>query len=197
MLDATPRNPDLAHTEKIHERYYLLRRKGLYRFLCRPSDIHFVRFGVQRGGYQTGIYQKPLSIPPAVEVKENRYHYYECPLDPLPPIDPGTFFHYFWDHASHQEPSGHEGFDTLFFNRLPKKLGESVLKQAHPGKLQLGWGVQIIEGPNKPLLAWLAFAILVLSFVISLIYGFQIGQWMVAVLETGLAAIYFHLADVA
>lgn len=93
----------------------------------------------------------------------------------------------------------------MFFNRLPKKLGDSVLKQADPGKLQLGWGVHIIEGPNKPLLAWLATGILVLSFVVSLTYdlvlknqesGFSIGQWIVAVLGTTLTALYFHLADI-
>ena len=190
--------------ETINEEYNRLRRKGLYTWLYRPNNIHFVRFGVHRGGFQTGIYEKPLAVPPAEEVNEQRYHYYECPLDPLPPIDPGTFFHYFWDHASHPESSGHPGFDTLFFNRLPKKLGDSILKQADPGKLQLGWGVHIIEGPNKPLLAWLATGILVLSFITSLVYdvvlknresGFAIGQWIVAVLGTALTAMYFHLAD--
>jgi hypothetical protein len=49
-------------------------------------------------------------------------------------------------------------------------------------------------------------AILVLSFIVALSYdigyknqdsGFAIGQWMVAVLTTVLAAIYFHLADMA
>ena len=71
-------------------------------------------------------------------------------------------------------------------------------------KLQVGWGVHIIEGPNKPLIAWLATGILVSSFVVSLVYdivlnnresGFAIGQWMVAVLATILTAVYFHLAD--
>lgn len=192
--------------EKIHGQYQELRRKGIYRLLYRPTDIQFVLFGVQRAGYLTGIYQKPLSIPPTVEVKEQRYHYYECPLDPLPPIDKNTFFHYFWEHASHPVSSGHPGFDSLFLNRMPKKLGDSVYKQCDPTKLQKGWGVHIIEGPNKPLLAWLATAILVLSFLISLTYdivaqnkesGFAIGQWMVAVLATALTAMYFHLADIA
>ena len=76
----------------------------------------------------------------------------------------------------------------------------------NPRRLPFGWGIHIIEGPNKPLLAWLATAILVLSFVVSLSYdigyknkesGFAIGQWMVAVLTTALTAIYFHLADIA
>lgn len=85
-------------------------------------------------------------------------------------------------------------------------MGSSILLQCDPGKLQLGWGVHIIEGPNKPLLAWLATGILVLSFMISLVYdivfknkesGFAIGQWIVAVLSTALTAVYFHLADIA
>ncbi|KAK3725471.1 hypothetical protein LTR37_000441 [Vermiconidia calcicola] len=191
---------------RIRQRYDSARRKGIYKLLYRPMDIEFVRFGVRRGGSQTGIYEKPLAIPPAAEVKDERYHYHECPLDPLPPIDCRTFFHYFWEHASHPPTSGSQAFDTLFFNRLPKKLGSSILVQTDPGKLQLGWGVHIIEGPNKPLLAWLATAILVLSFVISVSYdirmknresGFAIGQWMVAVLATALTAVYFHLADIA
>ena len=161
---------------------------------------------MQRGGYQTGIYQSPLAIPPEIEVKEQRYHYYECPLDPLPPIDARTFFHYFREHASHPPCSGNQAFDTLFYNRLPKKLGSSVLLQTDPGKLHLGWGVHVIEGPNKPLLAWLAAGILVFSFVVSVAYdiilknkdsGFGIGQWLVAVLTAALTALYFHLADLA
>ena len=81
-----------------------------------------------------------------------------------------------------------------------------MLMQTDPGKLHLGWGVHIVEEPNKPLLAWLATVILVLSFAVSLSYdvavknkesGFAIGQWMVAVLTTSLTAVYFHLADLA
>ncbi|KAK3704978.1 hypothetical protein LTR37_013495 [Vermiconidia calcicola] len=197
---------DMELFAQIRKRYDSARRKGLYRVLYRPMDIEFVRFGVHRGGYQTGIYEKPLAVPPAAEVRDEKYHYHECPLDPLPPIDSRTFFHYFWEHASHPVTSGSQAFDSLFFNRLPKKLGSSILVQTDLGKLQLGWGVHIIEGPNKPLLAWLATAILVLSFVISVSYdvgtknresGFAIGQWMVAVLATALTAVYFHLADIA
>lgn len=162
---------------------------------------------MQKGGTQIGIYETPLAIPPETEFKQNRYHYHECPLDPLPPIDSRTFFHYFWEHASHPRSSGSPAFDTLFYNRLPKKLGTSMLLQPDPGKFHLGWGVHIIEGPNKPLLAWLATVILVLSFVASLSYdlvrkgeiesGFTIGSWLVGVLATTLGAVYFHLADMA
>ena len=169
-------------------------------------DGDFVRFCVRRAGLQTGIYEKPLAVPPETDVKEGRYHYHECPLDLLPPIDPRTFFHYFWEHQSHPASRGSHAFDTLFYNRMPKNLGSSILQQGNLGKLNLGWGVHIIEGRNKPLLAWLATAILVFSFAISLTYdlvlknkesGFAIGQWMVAVLTATLTAVYFHFEDLA
>ena len=69
-----------------------------------------------------------------------------------------------------------------------------------------GWGVHIVQGPNRPMLAWATVAIVVLSFMVSLVYnklsdardsGFALGQWMMAVGATSLAAVYFHLEAVA
>ena len=116
----------------------------------------------------------------------------------MSPIAKETFFHYF--HNPHDpDPSR-----TVFYERMPKKLGSSIFCQSDRSKLQFGWGMHIIEGPNKPLIAWLMTAIVVTSFVVSVVYdvslkntdsGFAIGQWMLAVLATSLAALYFHLAD--
>ena len=144
---------DLALFKEIPERYDASRRHSLRRLLYRPQDINFVQFGDLRRGVQTGIYDKPLAIPPKLEVDEKRYHYHECPLDPLPPIDRGTFFHYFWTHDKHPPPGANPIFESLFMSWLPKKLGDSIFNQREP-KLQMGWEVHIIEGPNKPLLAW-------------------------------------------
>lgn len=144
-------------------------------------------------------YMKPLSIPPEVEVEQSRYDYFECPLDPLPPIDHRTFYHYFWNHESHSYSSS-----DLFLKRLPKKLNTSMREQSIYVGLNLGWGLHIIEGPNKPLLSIYVIAILLISFVTSVVYsavmktqerGFGIGQWMVATLSAVLAAVYFHLAE--
>lgn len=75
---------------------------------------------------------------------------------------------------------------------------------ASTDKLEFGWGIHIIEGPNKPLLAALVAGILVLSFLTSVVYdvctknadsGFAIGQWMVGMLSAVLAAVYFHLQE--
>ncbi|CAJ2504855.1 Uu.00g122490.m01.CDS01 [Anthostomella pinea] len=150
-----------------------------YTLLYRPSDIHFVRFAAQRGGKQTGIYESPLAIPPKAEVDQQHDH-------------PAT--------------SGNPAWDMLFYNRLPKKLNNSLLAENDPTKIYR-WGVHIIEGPNKPLIAWCVASILAASFAIALVHdlvrkeaidsGFGIGQWIVAVLSTALTALYFHLEDAA
>jgi hypothetical protein len=187
---------DSAFFALINTRYHALRRNRLFGFLFKPVDIQFVRFGIV-DSYRVGIYAQ--EIPPPKEVDENRYHYHECPLDPLPPIDRRTFFHYFYNHERHGSCQS-----RLFFDRMPKKLHSSIVKQSASNKLTLGWGVHIIEGPNKPLLSLCLCLVLVLSFVVSLAVtlaqktqesGFGVGQWMVAMMSAALAAVYFHIAD--
>ena len=155
------------------------------------------QFGLKRR-HQVGIYEKPEAIPPESEVKEGRYHYHECPLIVKPPMDHRTFLHYMTCHI--QDESGASGEDT-FLNRLPKKVGRSIVSEGGSSDLPFGWGVHIIEGPNKVVLSCIAFVGILLSFVISVTYaiiaktqeqGFGIGQWFGAMLVAGLSALYFH-----
>jgi hypothetical protein len=189
----------LIITASIRAKYNSIKRKGLFALLYQPSDIHYVQFGTQPSAQQTDIYQKPEALPPHTEVIENRYHYHECPLTPLPPMPPQTFYQYFRQHAPNCASRS-----TLFSDRLPKKLGASMTLQNGADKLEFGWGIHIIEGPNKSVLAILVAVIIASSFVISIIYdvctgnadsGFAIGQWIVAVLSAVLSAVYFHLQD--
>jgi hypothetical protein len=181
----------------IRDKYNSIKRKGLFAILYQPCDIHYVQFGTQLSAQQTDIYQKPEALPPDTEVNEKRYHYHECPLTPLPPMPPQTFYQYFRQHAPNCASRS-----TLFSDRLPKKLGASMTLQNSADKLEFGWGIHIIEGPNKPVLAIVVAVILALSFATSVIYdvctgnadsGFAIGQWMVAMLSAVLSAVYFHL----
>ena len=121
-----------------------MRRKGWRGYLYRPCDIRFVRFGIRKGINQVGMYNhEPDEVPPVEEVREGRYHYYECPLMAMPPMDKRTFFHYFWDHAKHGPTN-----DLTFHDRLPKKLGCSILMASVPTPLTMGWGVHVVEGAN-------------------------------------------------
>lgn len=190
-------------TAKITERYTQLSRKGLYCLLYRPSDIHFVQFAVHAGGRHVGIYNGPMTIPPETEVKAKSWHYHGCPLKPSRPIDRRTFFHLFYSHVDDHQSCNTAIPPRLYLDRLPKKLNRSILSAKTPEDI-FGWGVHIIEGPNKPMIAWLATAIIFISFIVALVYdlarhnddsGFAIGQWIVAVLSAVLTAVYFHMED--
>ncbi|KAH7073391.1 hypothetical protein FB567DRAFT_611662 [Paraphoma chrysanthemicola] len=186
----------------IHDEYFDVRKRRTFArlstWLYKPVDIQFVRFSCFDAG-SVGIYDKPLSLPPEDEVKRGAYHYHECPMDPLPPIDHRTFFHYFWNHERHRNSKS-----TIFLERLPKKLNTTMREEQQLNKLNLGWGVHIIEGLNKEAITLCLFFILLLSFAVSVSFsvathaqesGFGIGQWIVATLTVGLSAIYFHFSE--
>lgn len=108
-------------------------------------------------------------------------------------MDPREFLHYFYGH------DGSHPFQT-YLSRLPKKVERSMY-QEQSEDLVFGCGLHIIEGPHKALLLWIVCAILVLSGVVSVVYavvmkseeqGFGIGQWIVAVMSTALAALYYQ-----
>lgn len=186
----------------IRLKYNELRRKGVYRLLYRPTDVHYVLFHLGAGGRQVGIFDGPRCIPPESEVKAGNYHYYQCPLNPALPMDRRTFYHFLWNHSTHPNSPR----DNLFwYRRLPKKLKSGMLANGN-AEDAFGYGVHIVQGPNKPMIAWATVAIVILSFVVSLVYnqlsnardsGFALGQWMMAVGGTSLAAVYFHLEAVA
>jgi hypothetical protein len=73
-----------------------------------------------------------------------------------------------------------------------KKLPPAVLeayRQAQPTEGVTGWGVHIIEGPNKKAITWLCLLLLGLSITVSVLYtclkhdassGFAIGVFLLA-----------------
>ena len=113
-----------------------------------------------------------------------------------------TFYQYLRGHAPKSPLCALDC--AIFCDRLPKKLGSSITSAAANNEQIFGWGIQIIEGPNKFVLALLAAAILVTSLVTAIVYdvvmhnadsGFGIGQWMVDVFTALLAATYFHFQE--
>jgi hypothetical protein len=181
---------------KINERYFALRKHTWGRFFYRPTGIKFVYFGVQadcRVGFFSG---DPLPSEEAVASK--RYEYNLQPPVP-PPIDSRTFLHYFWNHKAHAQSTS-----AKYVSRIPKKLGESLIGSLGRDELREGWGIHIIEGPNKAVICWMLLVVLGASFGVSLGYnmimmvedsGFAIGQWMVAALTVSLSALYLSLED--
>ena len=186
----------------IRQRYNELRLTRVFSFLYRPVDIHYVKFGLLPGTQYVSIHEHPNAMPGTYEVSNELYHYHECPLEPPPSMPAPTFYQYF---RGHMPISSQCALNSkVFCRRLPKKLGLSLTSEGTPNQLIFGWGIHIIEGPNKVVLSLLAAAIFVASLVTSIVYdvvmhnsdsGFAIGQWMVAVLTTLLAATYFHFQE--
>ncbi|KAF3001373.1 hypothetical protein E8E13_006616 [Curvularia kusanoi] len=181
---------------QIYQQYYALRKHNWHRFLYRPAGIKFVHFGVQTGERVSFFSSDPL--PPEDVITAKRYEYDLQPPVP-PPIDSRTFLHYFYKHGAHSHSTS-----AKYVNRLPKKLGDSLTRSLGADDLLEGWGIHIIEGPNKVAICWALMAVLAASLAVSIVYdfltrsgesGFAIGQWMVAALTVGLSALYFSLED--
>lgn len=181
---------------QIYHRYTALRRRTWRRFLYRPAGIKFVHFGVQAGNRVSFFSSDPL--PPEDEIAAKRYEYSLNPPVP-PPMDSRTFLHYFYKHEEYSHST-----NAKWVNRLPKKLGDSLIRSLGVDDLLGGWGIHIIEGPNKVAICWALMIVLIASLGVSISYdlvtksgdsGFAIGQWMVAALTVGLSALYFSLED--
>lgn len=181
---------------QIYHRYFALRKHTWRRFLYRPAGIKFVHFGVQAGNRVSFFSKDPL--PSEDEIAAKRYEYNLKPPVP-PPMDSRTFLHYFYGHNAYAH-----SMDAKYVDRLPKKLGDSLTRTLGVDDLLEGWGIHIIEGPNKVAICWALMVVLVASLGASIGYdlitrsgdsGFAIGQWMVAALTVALSALYFSLED--
>lgn len=155
-------------------------------------------------GY-VGIHDGLVAIPPETEVQAADWLYHGCSLQLSRPIDYRTL-----SHLSNSQVADHQCchgtlLDTIYFDQLPKKMKQSILLSGKTPNDFFGWGVHIVEGPNKPVIARFVAGIVLISSVVALVYdlvrhengfGFATGQWIVAVLSTGLAALYFHMEDI-
>jgi hypothetical protein len=127
-----------------------------------------------------------------------------------------VFLHYL--HRTRWNTWG-EHRENTWLKRLPKKLNRSLLVEALQDNLRnqqfqgtvptdpdlaFGWGVHILDGPNHAALAWLlaigvSVAFLVSGMVVGIAetqeQGFGIGSFLLAILASGMVAIYFQLQD--
>lgn len=193
---------DVELFASIRKAYNSTKRKGLFRifaFIFRPKDIRYVSFAMHH--HRAIIFSnspKP-SLPPAVEVDEKRYHY-SGDLVGLEPMHRDFFLMYFRQHKD-CDPRG-----AIFLNRLPKKLGTSmtVLSHKNPHELEPGWGIHIIEGPNKAAIAALYAGLYVLGLIFAVSYNacmgtsdsaLTYGLWIATTLAWVALAFHFHFED--
>jgi hypothetical protein len=95
---------------------------------------------------------------------------------------------------------------AIFLNRLPKKLGTSmtVLSHKNPHELEPGWGIYIIEGPNKAAIAALYAGLYVIGLIFAVSYNacmgtsdsaLTYGLWIATTLAWVALAFHFHFED--
>jgi hypothetical protein len=143
----------------------------------------------------------PPNIPPPDEVTARNYEYAPCPLTARPSAS--TFLHY-----RECKPclKSREKKKKLF-HRLPKKLSQGILDiylRAPTNEDILGWGVLIIEGPNKFAITLLGTMMLTLSAVVAVIYtsiskdvssGFTIGSFLTAIWVSWMTSFYYYCKE--
>lgn len=90
---------------------------------------------------------------------------------------------------------------------LAQKLSRGLLDmylRAGPDEDVLGWGVLIVEGPNRGAIAMLGAMVLTLSIVVAVVYtsvsrdassGFSIGCLMVAVWVSWMTAFHYYCQE--
>ena len=142
-----------------------------------------------------GIMATP-SLPPESEVARGHYDYKPCPMDELP-MPSHIFMHHF---RSNNPLQDHPRLQWA--PRLPQKLETSLYFSNDV--LAVGWGVQILEGPNWGLI-WIVLTIatllsgLIAVFCAFLVHdkatGVAIGAWLTAIQAMALAAAFYQLTS--
>ncbi|KAL4796611.1 hypothetical protein BDV19DRAFT_78895 [Aspergillus venezuelensis] len=189
---------------------YLQTRGVLSRltFLVKPVTIEFVQVcSVRRYAYHhaddfkftlwhlrngyISICNRPDRIPPRDRID---YEYIPKPLDPPLPMPPETFIHYLEHGEGDLNPTR-----SNWVNRLPKRLDERVV-EGDEGTY--GWGIHIIEGPNKVVIFWIIIVTVLATIVASSLWaalnndmqgGTGLGTLMAAMPPIILTAFLFRM----
>ena len=128
-------------------------------------------------------------MPPEDEVRQRKYVYVPCPMEESP-MESAPFVHYLLaPETDHTE-------ELFWALRFPRKLSESF--RLRP---DIGWGVEILEGPNWALF-WTAMTLFtLLSGLAAGIYawlkddnptGVALGIWLATVQTMILTSVFFR-----
>ena len=122
------------------------------------------------------------------------YEYLPRPLRPLPPMPPETFIHYLEHGEGDLNPNRH-----VWLPRLPKRLEKGVVQC---GETTDGWGIHIVEGPNREVVFCIVMVTILASLLVSLLWaalrgdvqgGAGLGALIMAMPSVVMAAFLFRL----
>jgi hypothetical protein len=90
------------------------------------------------------------------------YHYEPMPHDTMPPVGPNVLMHFF-DHPDHAE------ILPVLYRRIPKKLRGRLVACPRAGNA-VGWGMQVIEGPDSFVVFVCGCAAFAVALVVAVVW---------------------------
>ncbi|KAH7013407.1 hypothetical protein EDB80DRAFT_371298 [Ilyonectria destructans] len=186
-----------AEAFRVMKKEYLKKRgfRSRFKLLIKPITVEFIQFTLWnlRGGY-ISVCNRPNAIP---SEDVGNYQYLPRPLKPLPPMPPEIFIHYLEHGEGDLSPARHD-----WLPRLPKRLDKRVIDC---DETCLGWGLHIIEGPNRESIFILAMITMFASVLATVLWsklqgdiqgGTGLGALIVAFPPAILAAFLFRLGAI-
>ncbi|KAF4631776.1 hypothetical protein G7Y89_g6358 [Cudoniella acicularis] len=113
-------------------------------FLIKPIEIQFV-----------------LCIPPK---DADEYEYMPRPLVPLPPMPSEVFIHF----LEHEDKDDLSLTKSVWTPRLPRRLHKRMIECEVP---TYGWGIHVIEGPNRNAVFWIVIAMTFGSILAGILWS--------------------------
>ncbi|RKL36594.1 hypothetical protein BFJ72_g8143 [Fusarium proliferatum] len=192
-VDTSSFKSDAALLEEMKSVYTRIRGvRSKHNSLFIPIGLEFVKFTLwnQKHGY-ISICDRPDSVPPKTQLE---YDYDPKPLDFLPPMPAQVFLHYL-EH-------GEEGWNKLRYLWLPKLPVRREKRVIEGHEASYGWGIHIIEGPNRWAITALLLTTVFGSALAALLWsavhndiqgGTGLGQLIIALSSAILTASLFRL----
>lgn len=156
-------------------------------------DSQFTLWNLRQG--YISVCNKPDSPESIPTGHLSGYEYTPEPLATLPPVPREIFIHY----LNHNEHDPHNG-KRIWIPRLPRRLKNRVIDD---GEGCSGWGIHVIEGPNRKVISLIMMITIFGSIIAAVIWsivrhdvpgGATLGAFIVALPATHLAILLFFLA---
>jgi hypothetical protein len=123
--------------------------------------MKFTLFGIRGGDVGLDELDKPWSIPPA-DVREYRYR--PVPLESPPPVPSNVLLH-FLKYGNTQDVH-----KTKFWaHKIPKRVKQRLIDV--PDYPVSGWGIYIVEGPNRSGVFWITMSTVFASILAGVLWS--------------------------